>query len=43
MVVKIVPQAVPGPRGPHADGKGTLTLVRAIWETYVKYLRNVFC
>ena len=30
MAVKMVPQAVPGPRGPQAAGKGEWALIRAL-------------
>ena len=38
MAIKMVMQAVPVLQGPRAVGKGALELVRALWETDVKYL-----
>ena len=41
MVVKMFSQAVPGPQGPQASGKGEWSLRRSLWETDVKDLQNV--
>ena len=38
LAVKMIPQAVTGPRGPQESGKGALSLGRALRETGVKYL-----
>ena len=42
LVVKLIPQFVPGMQGPQADGKGTLALGHALQKNDVKYLRNFF-
>ena len=42
MVVKVVPQAVPGPQGPRESGKGAWALIYALWKTDIKDLQNVF-
>ena len=42
LAVKMVPQAVPGPRGPWEAGKGAWALRCALRETGVKYLQNMF-
>ena len=40
--VEVVPQAVTGPRGTWADGKGAMTLIFAPQKSDVKDLRDVF-
>ena len=42
LLVKVVPQDVPGPRGPQKSGKGSWTLRLALQKTGVKDLRNMF-
>ena len=40
--ITVVPQAVPGPRGPQSSGKGEWELIHALHKTDVKDLQNVF-
>ena len=42
MLVKVVPQAVPGLQGHWTASKGAWALIRALLKTDVKDLRNVF-
>ena len=42
LVFKMVPKAVPGPRGPWASGKGAKALQCALWKIDVKYFWKMF-
>ena len=42
LAVKMIPQSVPGPRGPWASGKGEFVLCHALRETDSKHLWDVF-